>query len=555
MSLMRLMKLSRGLNALHNVVKAFLRWIALFFGVIPRKGRLSPFFYSVIHYVLIIGVTLVLAWYSPRFIPESRVPISNWFVQRFYVAIQFVLFYLFVRLLIAAIRLIMAKDVSEFEDIDRAFDAGLDALAREGFDLHWLPVFLIAGPTPPQRKSLFDSTRLQWKVTPGDDPTSQALSFYACDEAIFICLNEVGALSRQLDKPAISRAVQTGTQSDYGPTATLRPGQIQAAAQQTRRPEQLQSTGDKTLAPGALQAAVAGATMPPPRARFGETIRPGEIASAVAPAAARPVPLEKLSQDELRLSRRRMEYFCQRLTTERGAYCPINGLLQVLPVRWTQSPSHEPLFAAPAQDVQTLHSALNLQFPVVLLHAGLEDLTGLPQFLERGRELDSRFRDSRAGSRFPAGQPIDEKASEWVVERGVLWFRDWVYAEFAKNLANPNNRQLYQFLCSLSERRGRLVRELRTVMGELKLAVPVRLSGYYFAATGDDAARKGFVHGVMQRLMSEQNDVAWSPEWRSRNRRAAAMTLVLFVLTLAVLAGNAYLGWKIWQQASLAAGG
>jgi hypothetical protein len=56
----------------------------------------------------------------------------------------------------------------------------------------------------------------------------------------------------------------------------------------------------------------------------------------------------------------------------------------------------------------------------------------------------------------------------------------------------------------------------------------------------------------MQRLMSEQNDVAWSPEWRWRNRRAAALTFVLFLLTLAILAGDAYLGWRIWQQASAA---
>lgn len=555
MSLMRLISFSRVLNAAHTVVRAGLRWVGLLFGVMPKKARLSPYFFKLVHYAFIIGVTAVLAWYSPRLIPESRVPISNWFVQRFYVAIQFVLFYLFVRLLMAAIQLIMARDVSEFEDIDRAWEAGLDSLAHEGFDLHWLPVFLVAGATPQQRKSLFDSTRLLWKVTAGDDPNTSALSFYACDEAVFICLNDVGAMSRQMDKPAISRSVQTGTQSDYGPTATLRPGQIQAAASQTRRPEQMRSVGDKTLAPGALQAAVAGATMPPPRARFGETIRPGEIAGAVAPTAARPVPLEKLSQEELRLTRRRVEHFCRRLTAERGAYCPINGLLQVLPVRWTQSPTHEPLFAAAAQDVQTLHAALHLQFPVVCLHAGLEDLTGLPQFLERGRELDSRFRDSRAGSRFPAGLPIDEKSSEWVVERGILWFRDWVYAEFAKNLASPNNRQLYQFLCSMSERRGRLVRELRTVMGELRLSHPVRLSGYYFAATGDDSSRQSFVHGVMQRLMSEQNDVAWSPEWKARNRRFAALTFIVLLLTLTVLAGDAYLGWRIWQQAAQAAGG
>jgi len=552
MSLRRLINFSTSLNAAHNVVRAMLRWIGLVFGLIPRGGRISPHFYRFIHYVIIFAITAVLAWYSPRLVPESRVPISNWFVQRFYVAIQFVLFYLFVRLLIAAIQLLLARDVSEFEDIDVAWNAGLDSLAREGFDLHWLPVFLVAGATDQQRQSLFQSTRLQWKVGPVDDPAAKALAFYACDEAVFICLNDVGAMSRQLEKPAISRAVQTATQSDYGPQATLRPGQAQSAAQQTKRPEQVQPAG-KTLAPGAIQQAAAGVTMAPPRARFGETMRPGELSAAASAAApARPVPLEKLSQEELRLANRRMAYFCSKVTAERSPYCPINGLLQVLPVRWTQNQAQEPLFAAAAQDVQTLHKSLHLQFPVVCLHAGLEDLTGLNQFIERGKELDSRFRDSRAGSRFPAGLAIDEKSSDWVVDRSVTWFRDWVYAEFAKQLASPSNRQLYQFLCVLSERRVRLSRALRLVLGELRLSQPVRLSGFYFGATGDEAARQGFVHGVMQRLMSEQNDVAWAPEWRWRNRRAAALTFVLFLLTLAILAGDAYLGWRIWQQASAA---
>ena len=550
MSLMRLIKFSTSLNAAHNVLKAILRFVGLVFGVMPKTGRASPLFYRAVHYGIITAITVVLAIYSPKLVPLARVPFSNWFIQRFYVAIQFFLFYLFVRLLIAAIQLLLAKDVSEFEDIDRAWEVGLDALAREGFDLHWLPIFLVAGASPQQRKSLFASTRLQWKVTPSDDPSASALAFYACDEAVFICLDDVGAMPRQSSKPAISRAVQVGTQSDYGPQATLRPGAVQAAAQQTRRPEQIQ-TGDRTLAPGAIQQAVTGATMAPPRAaRFGETIRPGEVASAVAATAVRPVPLEKLSQEELRLAQRRINYFCSKLTSEREPYCPINGLLQVLPIRWTQSPSHEPLYAAAAQDVQSLHQSLHMQFPVVCLHAGIEDLTGLQQFIERGRELDSRFRDSRAGSRFPAGLAIDEKSSDWVVDRAVTWFRDWVYAEFAKQLASPTNRQLYQFLCSLSERRGRLTRELRTVMGELRLNQPIRLSGYYFAATGDEAARQGFVHGVMQRLMSEQNDVAWSQEWQSKNRRAAALTFALFLITLGVLAVDAWLGWRIWQHAS-----
>jgi len=543
--------IARVLNASHRVLIAMLRWIGLFFGMIPKAGRFSPTAYRIIHYSLVIGVTVILAWYSTRMIPESRVPISNWFVQRFYVAIQFVLFYLFVRLLIAGIQLFFAQDLSEFEDIDRAWEAGLDALAREGFDLQWLPVFLVNGATTLQLKSLFESARLQWKVNSlGDDPRLSALSFHACDEALFICLNDVGAMSRQLKESVAPRGKPAAAaHGDAAGLATLRPGQLQSAIEQTRRPEQIQSAMGRTLKPGAI----AGATMPPPSARMGETIRPGGIAEAVtSDATPRQMTHEKLSQEELRSCRRRLQYLCQRLVAERGSYCPLNGLLQVVPLRWTQSAKFEPLFAAAGDDLKTLHNGLHLQFPVVCLHAGLEELTGLTQFVERGKELDSRFRDSRAGSRYPAGLTLDDKSSLWVIEKGLLWFRDWVYAEFAKNLASPQNRQLYQFLCALSERRTLLSRELMAFAGELPL---VRLTGCYFAATGPDSTRQGFVHGVIQRLMSEQNDVAWLPAWKKRDSRLLWLTLLLALLTFSVFSVDLYLVWRIWERASLVSSG
>jgi hypothetical protein len=542
--------LARLLNASHRVMRAVLRWLGLLFGWIPKSGKLSPFTYRCIHYGFIVAVTVILAWYSPRLVPEARVPISNWFVQRFYVAIQFVLFYLFVRLMIAGIQLFFAKDLSDFEDIDRAWEAGLDALAREGFDLQWLPIFLINGAGPEQLKSLIASARFQWKVKGNeDDPRLGALSFYACDEALFLCLNDVGAMSRQL-KAATARVKSDAPSiTDAAGHATLRPGQLQAALQQTRRPEKVQSTGGKTLAPGAVAA---GVTMPPPQARYGETIRPGELekVTTALPLAPRHVAHEKLSQDDLRSSRKRLEYVCQRLIAERGSYCPVNGLLQIIPLQWTQSTAYEPMFNAVAQDLKTLHDGLHLQFPVVCLHSGLEDVTGIAQFIERGKELDSRFRDSRAGSRYPAGLAVDDETGNWVAERGLQWFRDWVYAEFAKNLTSPQNRQLYQFLCSLSTRRNRLARELTMIATEAPL---MRLTGCYFAATGSEPSRQGFVHGVIQRLMSEQNDVAWIPAWRARDSRLLWLTLTICILVLGILAADIYLVWRIWVQASAAA--
>ncbi|HVW02437.1 MAG TPA: hypothetical protein VHB77_18930, partial [Planctomycetaceae bacterium] len=170
------------LNAVRDLLNVGLQWLGVLAGVVPKTRNLSPLVCRIIHYTIVVLITLVCAWYSMQF--ESRLQITNsfWLVRRFYLAIQFVLLYLFVRLLIAGVRLFFARDVSEFEDIDRAWYAALDELARAGYDLQWLPIFVVTGATPEQEKRLFQAARLDWMVS-GSGDAAAPVAFYACDEA------------------------------------------------------------------------------------------------------------------------------------------------------------------------------------------------------------------------------------------------------------------------------------------------------------------------------------------------------------------------------------
>lgn len=536
--------LSRMLNGIREILDAGLRWVGFVFGQIPKGGRLSPFVYRVIHYTLIILITLLLCWQSYRFIAPSKVEHNSEFVRRFYVGIMFFLFYLFVRLLIVAVQLFMARDVSEFVDIDEAFNAGLEALAREGYDIQWLPAFLICGASSDQVKNLFAASQFNWKV----DFQSKTLTFMASDEALFISLNDVGATARQLQ---VRPSQQVGGTSVGSPGVesplqqTLRPGQIQQmqAVARTQTPADMAAPG-ATLKPGAIAAAVADQS-----SAGMATLRPGELAAISAAAvSARMMASRKLSLDELSLQRRRMQYFCSLVIRERGSYCPINGLLQLIPLKWSDSVAYEPLLGAVKQDLQVIHNEFHLQLPVVVLQTGLEELTGLPSFLERLQEMNPRLLDSRAGSSYPSGLVLDETATRWNVERGLGWFRDWIYDAFAKNLGSPRNRAMYQLLCALFERRDRLARELQLCAGELHLARPMRLAGVYFAATGNDKPQRAFVNDVLLRMMQIQNEVAWMPDWRMRDHRRLWLAAFLSVLTLVVFAGDCFLIWKIYQQ-------
>lgn len=530
------------LNTLHSAFSRILSWLNVLFGMAPRLTRLSPFTYRLIHYAIVIVVTAVLAWFSTSIVPESWLP-TNPFVQRFYAAILFVLFYVFVRLLLFIINLFRTPEASEFEDIDDAWNAGLDALAREGLDIQWLPVFLVAGVTDENERFLFRSSRLEFKViAPEPERTSAPLRFYVNEEALFIALADVGAMPRQLKKSPTGRRVAAAApvrSEDVRDVPTLRHDQIAAAMQATARPSAVAAAPPPAM----------GATLLPSQ-RLGATLQPGAMLVPAAETPRATVP-EKLTKEELDLNRRRLEYFLRLLAEERGEYCPINGLLQVLPLRWSVSQEYQSVFQAVTQDLKITFEKLRMTFPVVCVHAGLEEFTGLRELIERGGKLDPRFRDSRAGSRFPAGAPINEESSKWVIDRGLQWFRDWIYAEFAKDLSNPANRHLFQLICDLGERRNRLARELELVFGDLDTEMAPRLSGCYFSAAGPGAQSQAFVQGVLMRLISEQNEVSWTPERQQQDRRHRASAWLVTLAASLLTAVDLFLLWQVWKHWSI----
>src|SRR5690606_15646720 len=105
----------------------------------------------------------------------------------------------------------------------------------------------------------------------------------------------------------------------------------------------------------------------------------------------------------------------------RTPFCPINGLLVVAPLDGADTQSLK-------QDIQVVRESLQMLFPVVYVFSGLDELHGFSEFIDRGSRLDQRFRDSRAGSRFPTGHPVDEQAGKWVIDKGFEWFRGWIYS-------------------------------------------------------------------------------------------------------------------------------
>lgn len=483
------------------IVKVF-AWV---FGAAKKSTSLPPWVYQLLHLLVIGLITVVLGYFSRDLPGGDDVASESAFVRNYYYGILFFLFYLFVRLVIYVVRLFLIQEESEFPDIDEAWAAGMTGLAREGLDIQSVPIFLVMGVPEDDEASLFNGAKFPAKViAPGPEQKRMPLRFYANRDALFISCSGASAICRQiLSKPAAGGSFQTVRQP--GGTlagATQTPGQI--AAGNTIQPGQL--VAGQTMQPGQFTA---GQTIQPGMTAVAQTIQPGAVLGAMARQdSVRENP--PLSKTALAECDRRLAYVCQLLTSSRLPFCPINGLMLVVPLEWSTR-MNQGVYQSVKQDLCSLHENLQLLFPVVCVFSGLSDIDGTQEFLQRSAEVDPRFGPQlRAGSHFPMGHPVDSQAGGWVINRGIEWFRRWVYSAFAKDLTNASNTRLYRMLCDLDGRRQQLANLLKSTFGDAIRGHVIRLAGCYFCGYDPEKRRMVFIRDVIEKLVSEQNHVAWS---------------------------------------------
>ena len=223
------------------------------------------------------------------------------------------------------------------------------------------------------------------------------------------------------------------------------------------------------------------------------------------------------------LQRERLRYLCRLLARDRRPYCPINGVLVVLPFRATDSDADAAQFSAACQsDLTMIHEVLQVECPLLALTCDLQKTSGFREFLQR---LPAGQRDRRLGQRFPLVPDLAEKEMPDMVQQGVGWLCQTLVPSLVYNLfrldsggngqavaAVESNMRLYHFLHDLRERQERIGRLLtRGLMVEMPNAY--RFGGFYLAGTGDgEKDEQAFVRGVVEKLLANQSYVAWTKE-------------------------------------------
>jgi IcmF-related N-terminal domain len=537
-----------------SIFYRILDWCRWVFGVVPRSAVGSPMIYLILHYSLMTLLAVLCAYFSPEIrsglgLEMHLEHIPEW-LDRIWCGAMFVLIYVMIRVVLYLMQVLGIEEDSEFPDIEADWQEIIVALERERLHIDDLPLFLVNGLTPQQEQSALETaSNIEWRIiAPPLNKASAVIRAYARDDLILVCCTGVGTTNCQQGKissePEVSSRSGTMRTPPSNVTGTLRVENIQDVVAQASS-----ATGTQSAAPPMAAAPEAQQRAAPPRSMgaFFGTMAPGGLKKAMETFSATndssvkgfgKKRLTPISEMERAIGMRRMQHLCHLITTARRPFCGINGVLQAFPFSWATDVEYAKRLApAIRDDLVTLHTELQLQFPVVAVVTELDSVSGIREFLLRAERLQPGLRLSRAGSRFAAGAEVNEENARWVIDRAMHWFRGWIYTAFSYDIDSRDNQKLFQMMCEISQRRDALVVLLRDSI--YRIVQPnVRLYGAYFTATGRSTTEQGFIRGVLDKLPEAQSEVAWTPQLVRSQRRSQLIAGLLFASALVMTAAT-----------------
>jgi type VI protein secretion system component VasK len=253
----------------------------------------------------------------------------------------------------------------------------------------------------------------------------------------------------------------------------------------------------------------------------------------------------------------RFQHLCRLVVRSRRPYCPINGILFLIPFAATETAGDADDVGAICQrDRAVAREVLQVHCPAFAMICDAETIPGFSTFL--GRFPDEQ-REKVLGLDYPLVPVLDESAYAAMIYDGVRWvdqvliptlvYRLWRIESPDRKDAPAllaENIQLYQVLTQLHRRRDPLVRALTRKLATDSPGTAL-FGGCYLGATGRDASREqAFVVGVFRRLLENQNFITWTAEALTEDadyRRWAALGWSGIVFFLLMVVALGYFSW------------
>lgn len=455
--------------------------------------------------------------------------------------------------------------VSQHPDIDRAWQEATAALEQAGIDITQTPLFLVLGQPSGTETDFFNATRLPFTVPQVPRGEDSPLRVCANNEAVYVTCAELSLLGHLSGVLAEFADVVPTTQ--IMPVAGVEEQPLHVSPESdvdVMSFDSQQTFGDPVCWDDERAAATArqaehGLALLEQNLDMVEQEQRGEEPLLTDVEVASRKMLRKQRLNELRNAEQvehltsRMRHLCKLIARDRQPYCPLNGILILIPYAATASDQDANRAAVLInRDLEAIRNVMQVQCPLITLVCDTEQAPGCQELLRRFPEQQRR---RRLGVHFPPVADSDADSVPEVVDEGIRWMCQELLPPLVYRLLQlapqndphsahiqQGNVELYQFLHELRQRERRISRILkRGICAEGTR--PGLLGGCFLGATGSDVVRdQGFVAGVMPQLLEMQNMLSWTPEalhedascrWWSR---AGYVGLAAFVGSITMLA-------------------
>lgn len=442
-------------------------------------------------------------------------------------------------------------DSSPFPDIDGAWNAGMDALAKSGIDLGSTPLYLAIGVHDANSAGTLMNASGWELLVDGKPDGSAPLRWYASRDAVIVfCLDASGlSLCHAPQREGASADANYRSAGASNIRQTLIAGGGNGVSEDDREKSRLGIRG--TMIADAPADRNRGA--PPARPAVG--IRGTMIAGtseavmqstefSESQTAMRSVDRVELSQQTERLAR-----VCKLARQSRQPYCTLNGVMAF--VNWKLVSSNQPnsLAMAIRQDTVTLVEQSGLHAPMIVVVSGMENEIGFSELVRRVG--DERAQGNRFGQGFNHQASPSQQQMIALANNAAGAFEGWVYDLFRQPdcLSRTNNDKLFAMLCRIRSIVQPQLTDLFVGFSESVTAEQPRslfLGGCYFAATGGGKTRQAFVRSVLTKMVEMQEELQWTDKSLREEFRYRALVQSLSILNgLLIVFIVSVLVWKM----------
>jgi hypothetical protein len=477
-------------------------------------------------HAFVIALILVALWFvNEKFEIFRLIPNPTW-ASHYWLPIIFVLLYALAVTGWWIYRILMAEpEATDFPDIDEAWEEAVDALDQAGVSLTEVPVFLVLGRTETPEEHFFQGAQLNFVVKGAPVGVRHPLHVYGNRDGVFITCSGCSLLGKQASLLALEGIADEGGATNDGPVMGI--GDDAGA----------------TLKPGHAEQKIIKKL-----ARMIGTQMNGLQKRMLRRESNLPMPNLLASSEDVETLTLRMAHLCRLIFRDRQPYCPINGVLVLVPLGATDTEIDAQQSAELChRDLSVIRRVMKVQCPIFAMAVDMEQLPGFRDFIHR-RTASERAR--RIGQRFPLNPPdlrdegLHDKLGEAVQWLGHNIVRDLVYRVFKTEPGGKLgvNHDLFLLLDEMRDRKDHLARFI--VQGIARdVDGPLLFGGCYLAATGAERERdQAFVRGVLARLFENQNYVSWTEQALAEDSRCHSATWAGYVVlgVLVALLGGGF---------------